>query len=181
MNKLVIRILYLIFTFATAEKMKNYYQGAEIPSEGKYVSKVPKAEFFKQKLNHFNPIDNTTWLQVRNFKYFLINLLITILFLWKICKFLQTYWENKSEYRDGGPVFLLINGEAPASPVWMSSGSWLAYGKELNAMYFLVEHRFYGSSRPTEYVFEILSLKRILVSFLLKWAPGLFRSKGWLR
>lgn len=67
-------------------------------------------------------------------------------------EFFQKYWVNKSKYAENGPVFLMINGEAPASPIWMSSGAWLEYGKELNPMYILLEHRYYGSSRPTKYV-----------------------------
>ena len=44
----------------------------------------------------------------------------------------------------------MIGGEGPASPIWMVTGSWIEYAKELNAMMVQLEHRFYGESHPTE-------------------------------
>ncbi|KAK7584018.1 hypothetical protein V9T40_004981 [Parthenolecanium corni] len=115
--------MHFLFGISLSQKIRNYYLGVEDPGLGKSHVDTPKEQFFSQKLNHFDPTDHTTWL--------------------------QRYWVNKSKYAENGPVFLMINGEAPASPIWMSSGAWLDYGKELNAMYILLEHRYYGSSRPT--------------------------------
>jgi len=53
-------------------------------------------------------------------------------------------------YQNDGPVFLLIGGEGSISAKWMHSGSWIDYAKELNALCFQLEHRFYGKSHPTE-------------------------------
>lgn len=46
----------------------------------------------------------------------------------------------------------MINGEAEASAKWSVSGQWTEYAKSYNAACFLLEHRFYGKSRPTKYV-----------------------------
>lgn len=63
---------------------------------------------------------------------------------------LQRYFINDSFYKAGGPVFLMIGGEGPANPAWMQYGTWLSYAQKLGALCFLLEHRFYGKSHPTE-------------------------------
>lgn len=57
---------------------------------------------------------------------------------------------NDTFYKEGGPVFLMIGGEAEASPKWMVEGTWLKYAETYNAYCVMLEHRFYGKSRPTE-------------------------------
>lgn len=54
-----------------------------------------------------------------------------------------------SYYKTGGPVFVMIGGEGPANPAWMSNGAWIDFAKTYNAMCFQLEHRFYGKSHPT--------------------------------
>ena len=51
----------------------------------------------------------------------------------------------------------MIGGEGPASSVWMTTGSWVSYAKQLNAFIFQLEHRFYGKSHPTKYVVFIIT------------------------
>ncbi|KAL4647161.1 putative serine protease K12H4.7 [Arapaima gigas] len=80
--------------------------------------------WFTQRLDHFNGADGRIWK--------------------------QRYFVNAQFYRSGGPVFLMVGGEGPANPAWMQQGTWLEYARKLGALCFLLEHRFYGQSRPTE-------------------------------
>ncbi|XP_065205171.1 putative serine protease K12H4.7 [Planococcus citri] len=92
-----------------------------IPRTG-YQIVLPEDQYFEQKLDHFDPTNEDTWL--------------------------QRYWRNPQYYKNGGPAFLMINGEATASPKWSVTGQWVSYAKTLNAIGFSLEHRFYGRSRP---------------------------------
>ena len=85
-----------------------------------------KAEWFEQTLDHFNPTDDRTWK--------------------------QRYFVNDSFYEPGGPDFIMIGGEAKSNPVWMVEPglTWLNYAKKHKAIRFLLEHRFYGESHPTQ-------------------------------
>lgn len=65
---------------------------------------------------------------------------------------LQRYFTNSTFHRPGGPVFLMVGGEGEASPVWMVAGQWMEYARQHGALCFLLEHRFYGKSRPTQSV-----------------------------
>ena len=57
--------LYFLVGISSAEKIRNYYQGVEDPGIGKSLtSAAPKEQYFSQRLNHFDPTDQTTWLQV---------------------------------------------------------------------------------------------------------------------
>ncbi|XP_075892988.1 thymus-specific serine protease [Nelusetta ayraudi] len=91
----------------------------------KPVSSAGAAEelWFIQKLDHFNGADPREWK--------------------------QRYFVNEAFYKPGGPVFLMIGGEGPASPAWMESGAWLNYAEKLGAFCLMLEHRFYGKSHPT--------------------------------
>lgn len=66
--------------------------------------------------------------------------------------FPQRYFVNETYYKPGGPVFLMIGGEGPANPAWMQYGTWLTYAKKVGALCLMLEHRFYGKSHPTMYV-----------------------------
>nr|CAD7570017.1 unnamed protein product [Timema californicum] len=84
---------------------------------------LPPAEWFEQKLDHFNPTDTTTWR--------------------------QKYFTNATFYKPGNPVFLMIGGEGAANATWMVKGTWIDYASQLGALCFNLEHRFYGDSHPT--------------------------------
>ncbi|EFN78125.1 Putative serine protease K12H4.7 [Harpegnathos saltator] len=60
----------------------------------------------------------------------------------------QRYFVNSDYYKPNGPVFLMI-GTEKIKPKWMVEGLWIDYAKELGAMCFYVEHRYYGKSHPT--------------------------------
>jgi hypothetical protein len=49
-----------------------------------------------------------------------------------------------------GPIFLMIGGEGEATAKWMHKGAWIEYAKEVGALCFQLEHRYYGKSHPTE-------------------------------
>lgn len=85
---------------------------------------VIEEQWFTQKLDHFNAADNRYWK--------------------------QRYFVNEAFYKPGGPVFLMIGGEGPANPAWMQNGTWLTYAEKLGALCFMLEHRFYGKSHPTD-------------------------------
>nr|CAD7456840.1 unnamed protein product [Timema tahoe] len=85
---------------------------------------LPPAEWFEQKLDHFNPTDTTTWR--------------------------QKYFTNATFYKPGNPVFLMIGGEGAANATWMVKGTWIDYASQLGALCFNLEHRFYGDSHPTK-------------------------------
>uniref|UniRef100_A0A0K0ERI1 Serine protease K12H4.7 n=1 Tax=Strongyloides stercoralis TaxID=6248 RepID=A0A0K0ERI1_STRER len=65
-------------------------------------------------------------------------------------KYKQRYWYNNQWYRSGGPVFLMLGGEAGESAVWVEREDfeWTILARQHNAMVFLLEHRYYGRSRP---------------------------------
>uniref|UniRef100_A0A0N5BSD9 Serine protease K12H4.7 n=1 Tax=Strongyloides papillosus TaxID=174720 RepID=A0A0N5BSD9_STREA len=67
-------------------------------------------------------------------------------------KYKQRYWYNKKFYVNGGPVFLMLGGESAENAVWVEREDfeWTSLAKEHNAMLFLLEHRYYGKSRPTK-------------------------------
>lgn len=54
-------------------------------------------------------------------------------------------WDN---FKRGGPIFIMLGGEGAISSSWMKSGTWIDYAKELNALCFQLEHRYYGQSQP---------------------------------
>ena len=80
---------------------------------------LPSAQWFQQKLNHFNSTDARTWKQ----RYF-VN---------------DTNWD-----RSGGPVFLMLGGEAEASPTWLTVNSEImANAEKYKALVVLIEHRYF--------------------------------------
>ncbi|VDK18116.1 unnamed protein product, partial [Anisakis simplex] len=62
----------------------------------------------------------------------------------------QRYFSNMKYHKPNGPVFLMLGGEAPEIPVWVSYEKlpWVIWAKKHNAALFDLEHRFYGESRP---------------------------------
>ena len=63
--------------------------------------------------------------------------------------FSQRYQYNETFHAEGGPVFLLLGGEGPASPIWLAADTApMVYAKEHGAAVYQLEHRFYGESQP---------------------------------
>uniref|UniRef100_A0A0N4VX38 Alpha/beta hydrolase n=1 Tax=Haemonchus placei TaxID=6290 RepID=A0A0N4VX38_HAEPC len=63
----------------------------------------------------------------------------------------QRYWYYDQWYRTGGPAFLMLGGEGAQDPSWLQQEDleWIQLAKQHGAMLFLLEHRYYGQSRPT--------------------------------
>ncbi|CAF0704571.1 unnamed protein product [Brachionus calyciflorus] len=81
--------------------------------------------YYDQELDHFNEAESRTWK--------------------------QRYWVNDEFFeRESGPVFLMIGGEGEENPIWMKKGNWVVLAQKYNALLVMLEHRFYGKSRPTE-------------------------------
>ena len=51
------------------------------------------------------------------------------------------YSENLEFYVEGGPVFIMIGGEAEASWGWLKYGQWYKWAQQHGAAMFLLEHR----------------------------------------
>ncbi|XP_068977754.1 putative serine protease K12H4.7 [Bombus flavifrons] len=127
MNRLLLLLFFVNFinnsiSWETFMRGRSKYGnlGAPILSED---HELPSAEWFTQFLDHFNPTDARVWQ--------------------------QRYFVNGEYYKKGGPVFLMISGEAAANAKWMVEGQWIEYAKQFGALCFQVEHRFYGQSHPT--------------------------------
>ena len=53
-------------------------------------------------------------------------------------------------YEEGGPVFIRFGGEAKAASAFLQNGIWVEWAVRNKAALFLLEHRYYGLSQPTE-------------------------------
>ncbi|KHJ85871.1 serine carboxypeptidase S28 [Oesophagostomum dentatum] len=64
----------------------------------------------------------------------------------------QRYWYNQQWYQQNGPVFLMLGGESAEDPYWLKDGTleWTEMASQNGAFVFLLEHRYYGESRPTQ-------------------------------
>uniref|UniRef100_A0A2A4JNU2 Serine protease K12H4.7 n=1 Tax=Heliothis virescens TaxID=7102 RepID=A0A2A4JNU2_HELVI len=101
-------------------------KGGNLGAPGGYSGEqLPPAQWFIQKLDHSSPSDLRTWK--------------------------QRYFVNDSfyDFKNQGPVFLMIGGEGPADARWMVKGAWIDYAKKFNALCINLEHRYYGESHPT--------------------------------
>jgi len=83
---------------------------------------LPDAQWFQQQLDHLNVRDPRTWQ--------------------------QRYWVSWEHYNPGGPILLMIGGEGEENPAWLRAGALAEYGKQHSAAMFILEHRYYGQSRP---------------------------------
>jgi len=95
-----------------------------VPPKLESVDPLPEAQWFTQELDHNN---------VRNAR------------TWK-----QRYWVSWEFFKHGGPVFIMIGGEGEENPAWLKAGALAEYAKQYGAAMFILEHRYYGHSRPTE-------------------------------
>jgi serine protease 16 len=91
---------------------------------------APNTErWFEQILDHFDGVDTRVWR--------------------------QRYFVNASMYKPGGPVFLCVGGEGPAlEPTVVVTGDehcalMVLLASRHSALVLALEHRFYGSSHPT--------------------------------
>ena len=114
-------MLFLLFLFplCSCEFPRRKWEGMlKAPPTPKGVE-LPSAQWFQQKLNHFDSTDTRTWIQ----RYF-VN---------------DEYWD-----RSDGPVFLMLGGEAKASPTWLETNSEIMINAaKYKALVVLIEHRYF--------------------------------------
>ena len=80
---------------------------------------VGEEQWFPQRLNHFDPLNNMTWQQ----RYF-VN---------------ESYWTDKATK---GPVFLMLGGEGPADPIWLAVNTdMMRNAEKYGALALMIEHR----------------------------------------
>ncbi|XP_065208215.1 putative serine protease K12H4.7 isoform X2 [Planococcus citri] len=119
-------ILFVLnFTFSSAFfRLEEFYRQRWLEE---HISKddlsygSSEDRYFVQRLDHFDPFNEKTWL--------------------------QRYWVNSTFHKKGGPAFLLINGESQAAEKF-NKYQWKKYAQKFNATFFSLEHRFYGRSVP---------------------------------
>jgi len=93
-----------------------------VPPKLLFERDPPIAKWFEQNLDHFNIRDERTWK--------------------------QRYWIGWDYYVAGGPIFILIGGEGEENPGWLNAGALHDYAKQFNGAMFILEHRYYGQSKP---------------------------------
>ncbi|KAF0700150.1 hypothetical protein As57867_009242, partial [Aphanomyces stellatus] len=99
--------------------------------------------FFDDKLDHSDPANTKTW----KHRYFL---------------------NDKYYGGPNSPVFLFIEGESPADPVWVSADRvyMVQLAKKHKALIVSIEHRFYGKSQPLPdwslESFKFLTMKQVV-------------------
>ena len=62
----------------------------------------------------------------------------------------QRFWVNQSLWKEGGPVFLYLEGEAAGSAYSVVEGEHVELAATYGALLVSLEHRFYGASVPTD-------------------------------
>ncbi|XP_028817754.1 thymus-specific serine protease [Denticeps clupeoides] len=120
-------LVALLFCTSSAWRFKGFRRFGTLGADGRHGGEIGAGVeelWFSQRLDHFNGADARVWK--------------------------QRYFVNDSFHAPGGPVFLMIGGEGAANPAWMQYGSWLSYARKFGALCLMLEHRFYGKSRPTE-------------------------------
>jgi len=85
---------------------------------------TPTFQNFTQRLNHFDIQDQRTWE--------------------------QRYVVNTQYWNGSGPIFFLVNGEGPMSPLSAEVYQYVIWAQQFGALVVSLEHRFYGESQPLE-------------------------------
>ncbi|EGG23794.1 hypothetical protein DFA_05930 [Cavenderia fasciculata] len=90
----------------------------------KHLLRSIQYQWFTQRLDHFNTINQQTFQQ-----RYVIN---------------DQYWNGK------GPVFIMINGEGPMSLATVTGLQFVNWAQQSNALIISLEHRYYGASFATD-------------------------------
>lgn len=93
-------------------------------ASGYNTEDLPPAHWFTQRLDHFDDSNTATWQQ-------------------------RFFYNDSFHDKPNGPVFVMIGGEGEANPIWLTVGDMIKNAQLFGAFTFLLEHRFYGESRPT--------------------------------
>ncbi|GAB6029846.1 Thymus-specific serine protease [Chamberlinius hualienensis] len=125
--KLITLLLFITLSANVYAKFDNQFrQGRKLSKNFPEIDqsrKLPPPQWFTQRLDHFNDAETRTWQ--------------------------QRYFVNDTFYVPGGPVFVMIGGEGPVSPIWNVEGAWIENAQQFQAICIQVEHRYYGESHPT--------------------------------
>lgn len=110
-------LLFLLSPFCSCGFSRRKWEGMlKAPPRPKGVE-VAAAQWFEQKLDHFNSSDARTWKQ----RYF-VN---------------DTNWD-----RSYGPVFLMLGGEGEADPIWLAINTdMMRNAEKYKALAVMIEHR----------------------------------------
>eukprot|EP01101_Sappina_pedata_P013183 TRINITY_DN9464_c0_g1_i2.p1 TRINITY_DN9464_c0_g1~~TRINITY_DN9464_c0_g1_i2.p1 ORF type:complete len:484 (-),score=146.34 TRINITY_DN9464_c0_g1_i2:76-1527(-) len=111
-------LLFVLLSSADSHRLRQ-----QVDTHSNEEFNIP-TQWFTQRLDHFNAQDQRVWKQ----KYFV----------------------NETFYKAGtnAPIFLLIGGEGPISPGYVTSYMMSTYAQKYGALQFGLEHRFYGESAP---------------------------------
>jgi len=116
-------LLPLLVCLSLSLGRRPHQQGLRAPHVSKN-SVLPTEQWFRQRRDHFRATEGRTWR--------------------------QRFWVSRQFYKEGGPTLLMVGGEGEANPSWLVAGSWLSYAEATGAALVLLEHRYYGKSRPTK-------------------------------
>nr|XP_018897159.1 PREDICTED: putative serine protease K12H4.7 [Bemisia tabaci] len=112
------RRLGFLHRYKDVQEQLDFY-GAEHDVEDGLDARL---QWFEQKLDHFNPACTATWL--------------------------QRYAVRTKYYDDNNLVFLFIEGEGVIRKQWLKHGHMGRMADKFSAAEFIIEHRFYGGSKP---------------------------------
>lgn len=124
---LVVLLLNLLWTSEALDEIPERARGGQAYKQFiQSSSSSVKENTFHSKIDNFDNDNNSTYLQ----RYFLND---------------EFY-----DYSNGGPVFLYIGGEGTLSSSSIMNGYIFTLAKQYNALLISLEHRYYGSSLPTD-------------------------------
>ncbi|XP_072154558.1 putative serine protease K12H4.7 isoform X2 [Bemisia tabaci] len=116
----------LLISAASASTWRPGFASEEMLRQLDFHDSVPNVEdgleWFEQKLDHFNPACTETWL--------------------------QRYAVRMDNYGDNNLVFLFVEGYGAVRTKWLKHGHMSRMAEKFSAAEFIVEHRFYGGSKP---------------------------------
>lgn len=149
--------LLLVLFFAASLQFLTRVNGIFDAHEGVpplTLTDVSEEYFPDQIVDHFDSTDTRTWS--------------------------QRYFSSNQFYKEGGPLIIMIGGEAPLNGVLLSDMYSTSYfAKELNGLAISLEHRFYGKSVPettTENI-QLLSSRQALAD-LARFIPYIKAKHG---
>ncbi|KAG5677971.1 hypothetical protein PVAND_007683 [Polypedilum vanderplanki] len=130
MKKLFVIVLLICEVYGWTAFWRGRKYGGNIVDPEKIANRnfislrdITSDNWLTQKLDHFDFLNTKTWK--------------------------QRYYVSAQYYKPNGPIFLMIGGEGEAISAWMKKGAWITYAQRFGSLCFMVEHRFYGKSHPT--------------------------------
>ena len=120
-SKMLVHFVTLSFVLSSVLPLRRFGQPLVPPQVS---GPLPDAQWFTQVLDHNNVRDLRTWK--------------------------QRYWVSWEHFQAGGPALIMIGGEGEENPAWLRAGALAEYGEQYGAAMFILEHRYYGQSRPTQ-------------------------------